>query len=505
MAAAELRKSLVLVVAGKGADFELVGQFLRDADSEFELHHVSRIADATQRLVRDAFDVVLLNLDLLDSKGMTTLVTLHESCPSVPIVILAPSEDSAYAAESLKRGAHDWLIKGNLTGELLKRTLRYTISRHQLQDQLQDSERQLSMFAEQLPAMLWTTDQLLRITSCRGRELRQLHAHPERLKGRNITELFAAGRMSSTVGEMHRRALLGESTSADWEWRGRWFRAHVEPLTNHAKDIEGTIGLALDVTDERKLKKDVQAAHHVQQHLLPSRDPVYRGFDIAGKCFPAEDCSGDFFDYIGMPNGRLCIVLADVSGHGFGPAILAAAIRSYLRTAAVLGNQVHEMLALGNRLLHSDGDLTPFASVFAVSFNLEERTFRFASAGHPAYLIRSGGEATKLESMSVPIGVRRDEQFTLSSRIRFRPGDILLLVSDGVFEARSAQGEYFGVERAMSMVLTNRDEKSVTIVQRLHDAAMNFSEGRTLEDDLTAVVVKSTEISEAGRETWKSD
>jgi PAS domain S-box-containing protein len=502
MAAPGLRKSLVLVVDSNRADFELVAQLLRAGGSDFEPRQATTLADATNHLARDQFDVVLLELDLPDSKAMKTYSTLHESHPTVPVVILSNSDDATLSAEALEQGAQDYLVKRHITSELVVRSLRYAISRHQLQDQLQDNERQLSMLAEQLPAMLWTTDQLLRITSSRGRELQKLHTQPERLKGRNVTELFASGRMSSTVGEMHRRALLGESTSADWEWRGRWFHAHVEPLTNNSQDIEGTIGVALDVTDERKLKKDVLAAHHVQQHLLPARAPVYRGFDIAGKCFPAEDCSGDFFDYIGMPNGRLCIVLADVSGHGFGPAILAAAIRSYLRTAAVLGNQVHEMLALGNRLLHSDGDLTPFASVFAVSFNVDERTFRYASAGHPAYLIRSGGETTKLESMSVPIGVRSDELFTLSSRIRFRPGDILLLVSDGVFEARSAQGEYFGVERAMSMVRSHREETSEAIVQKLHDAAMNFSEGRTLEDDLTAVVVKSTETSEAVRETW---
>lgn len=502
MATPGLRKSLVLVIGSNRADSDRIIQLLQVAANEFEPQAVATLADATQHLEDKPCDVALLELSSSDSDGLKVYTDLHERHPMLPVVILSDSTEAAFAARALELGAQDVLPNQSITGELLVRSLRYAVSRHRMQEQLQDNERQLGMLAEQLPAMVWTTDQVLRITSSRGRELRTLHAEPERLNGRNVTELFASGRMSSTVGEMHRRALLGESTSADWEWRGRWYHAHVEPLTNSSQDIEGTIGVALDVTDERKLKKDIQAAHHVQQHLLPARAPTYRGFDIAGKCFPAEDCSGDFFDYIGMPNGRLCIVLADVSGHEFGPAILAAAIRSYLRTAAVLGNQVHEMLALGNRLLHSDGDLTPFASVFAASLNLEERTFRFASAGHPAYLIRAAGETTKLESMSVPIGVRRDELFTLSSRIRFRPHDILLLVSDGVFEARSAQGEYFGVERAMKVVMSNREENSATIVQKLHDAAMNFSEGRTLEDDLTAVVVKSTETSEAARETW---
>jgi hypothetical protein len=374
-----------------------------------------------------------------------------------------------------------------------------------LQSQLQTRERELNVLAEQLPAMWWTTDEVLRLNSFRGRELRSLRISPERILGKCVTELFAAGRLSSPVGEMHRRALLGESTSNDWEWRGRWFHAHVEPLTNDAHEIAGTIGVALDVTDERKLRKDIQAAHHVQQHLLPAHAPSLRGFDIAGQCFPAEDCSGDFFDYIFMPSGRLCIVLADVSGHGFGPAILAAAIRSYLRTAAVLGNEVHEMLALGNRLLHTDGELTPFASVFAASINTSERTFRYASAGHPAYLVRTNGEMMKLESMSVPIGVRKDESFTLSSRIRVRSGDILLLLSDGVFESRSDSGEFFGIDRALAVISANRDKSAGAIVQNLYDAAMAFSGRHVLDDDMTVVVIKATGPTEEDlKETWTS-
>lgn len=504
MTTTALRKTRVLAVEDNSADFELVCQMLREAGDDFEVRDVPRLAEAIPCLLGEPFDVVLLDLCLPDSTGLDTFLRLQSDVPDVPVVVFSSIMDTTLALRALERGAQDCLVKGNISGELLARSLRYAITRHRLQSQLQDSERQLNMLAEQLPAMLWTTDQVLRLTSSRGRELRMLHSKPERLRGKCVTELFAAGRMSSTVGEMHRRALLGESTSADWEWQGHWYHAHVEPLTNSARDIVGTIGVALDVTGERKLKKDIQAAHHVQQHLLPSRAPSIRGFEIAGKCFPAEDCSGDFFDYIAMPSGRLCIVLADVSGHGFGPAILAAAIRSYLRTAAVLGNQVHEMLALGNRLLHSDGELTPFASVFAASLNVEERTFRYASAGHPAYLLRATGEFMKLETMSVPIGVRDDELFTLSSRIRLRPGDVLLLVSDGVFEARSPEGEYFGIERALATVQASRDEDAGTIVQRLHDAALDFAGRRSLDDDLTAVVIKSTEPSEALRETWSA-
>lgn len=481
-----------------------VQRWLGTADKGLRTMAVAGTEAAHRMLRQQHFDAVLLGLGTPDIVGFGEFLKLRAEHLDVPIVVLANAPDTALAIRAIENGAQDYLARTHATGELIARSLRYAVTRHRLQSQLQSSQRQLNLLVEQLPAMLWTTDDVLRMTSFRGRELRALNVQLASCLGKCVTELFAAGRLSSTVGEMHRRALLGESTSADWEWSGRWLHAHVEPLTNSAEDIVGTIGVALDVTDERKLKRDIQAAHHVQQHLLPARAPNPRGFDIAGQCFPADDCSGDFFDYIWMPSGRLCLILADVSGHGFGPAILAAAIRSYLRTAVVLGNEVHEMLALGNRLLHSDGDLTPFASVFAASVNVAERTFRYGSAGHPAYLLRANGESTRLESMSVPIGVRKEEQFVLSSRVRLRTGDILLLVSDGVFEARSAAGEYFGIERVLATVHQHRDCEAAQIVQKLHDAAIEFAGRRSLEDDLTAVVVKVTGQPESLRDTWTS-
>lgn len=502
MTSKKVPKIRVLAVENGLADFALLVELLRETGNDFEPVQSTRLSEAQQRLAKESFDVVLLDLALPDSMGLDTLQGLRTHLQSVPIVVLSDSSDMSLSVRAVEQGAQDFLAKGNLTSEVLDRTIRNAITRHRLVSQLKDSERQLNMLAEQLPAMLWTTNETLKLTSSRGRELRVLRLKPEQISGRQVDELFSSSRMAATVGEMHRRALLGRSTSADWEWKGRWYHGHVEPLTNSVNEIVGTIGVALDVTDEYKLKRDVQAAHQVQQHLLPSKPPTLRGFDIAGKCFPAEDCSGDFFDYIPMPNGRLSIVLADVSGHGFGPAILAAAIRSYLRMAAVLGNQAHEMLALGNRLLVSDGELTPFASVFVASLNPEERTFRYASAGHPAYLIRESGESVRLETMSVPIGVRNDELFTLSSRTRLRTGDILLLVSDGVFEARNGDGKYFGIDRALGIVHENRLESAATIVQRLHDAAVTFAGRTTQEDDLTIVLVRSVAASEEMRETW---
>jgi hypothetical protein len=356
--------------------------------------------------------------------------------------------------------------------------------------QLKASEHRLRLIAEQLPALLWTTDRDLCITSWRGRHLAVWDVGTEAVVGKTLNDFFQTQNPSYPAIEMHCRALDGESTSNDVSWAGRWYYAHVEPLQNGLGEIVGTIGVALDVTHEHKLKADIEAAHRVQQHLLPRSAPDLEAFDIAGACFPAEHCSGDFYDYIPLPKDRLAIVLADVSGHGFGPAIMASAIRSYLRTAAVLGNHVHEMLALSNRLLFHDAEASPFASVFCARLDARSRSFQFTSAGHPAYLIRRSGRAETLETECVPIGVRDDEVFPLSRSVRLHRGDILLLASDGVFETRRSKKEFFGVERALEIVRSVADRPARDIVAELHRAACDFASAKTLEDDLTAVVVK---------------
>lgn len=481
----------VLLIEDNLDDVVLVRQTLRDAaPKDFEIESKTRLEDGLKLLREQHFDIVLLDLTLPDSYGIETYDLLHGQS-DVPVVVLSGNTNDEVALEALERGAQDYLVKGTVSGDLLVRMLRYSITRHRLMSELQESEERFRVLSAQLPALLWTTDTQLRFTSSRGRGLPTRPLEPDQIVGQTVAEFFGTENPKSPPIRLHRKALQGQSQSAPFDSDGNWFHAHVEPLKNAVGDIIGTIGVAVDVTSEYKLRRDVEAAHRIQQHLLPSDQPKIRGFEIAGGCYPAERCSGDFFDYIPMSRGRLAIVLADVSGHGFGPAILAATIRSYLRTAAVLGNQVHEMLALGNRLLVNDGDANPFASAFTVSLTSTTRSIQYSSAGHPAYLIRTDGTVKKLETPCVPIGVREDEVFPLSRPISLDRGDVLLIASDGVFEARRADKEFFGLDRAVAVINQNRDRPPEDIVELVYQTACGFAGTSHLDDDLTVVIVKA--------------
>ncbi len=482
----------ILLIEDNQDDVVLVRQKLRDAEaSDFELVAVTRLEDGLDQLQANHFDIVLLDLTLPGWNGIDTYDRLHRHS-DIPVVVLSGNANDKVALEALEHGAQDYLVKGTVDGELLVRMLRYSITRHRLMSELRESEQRFHVLSEQLPGLFWTTDCELTFTSSRGRGLPSQKLTPDQIVGQTVADFFGTDNPNSPPIALHERALQGESQSAQFvDSDGNWFHAHVEPLRNAVDEIIGTIGVAVDVTNEYKLRRDVEAAHRIQQHLLPSDEPKIRGFEIAGGCFPAERCSGDFYDYIPMSRGRLAVVLADVSGHGFGPAILAATIRSYLRTAAVLGNQVHEMLALGNRLLANDGDANPFASAFTVSLDSRTRSIQFSSAGHPGYLIRKDGQVEKLETPCVPIGVRDDEVFPLSRPIPMERGDILLIASDGVFETRRPDKEFFGLERAFAIVNKYRSLPPADIVKHIYSAACKFAGTSQLDDDLTAVIVKA--------------
>ena len=489
----------VLLIEDSEADAAVVRETLQEAaPNGFQVETVDRLEQGLASLDRQQFDLVLLDLTLPDSDGIETYDRVR-SHAEVAVVVLSGDSNDQIASEALEHGAQDYLVKGTIPAKALVRLLRNAITRFRMQTDLLASEQRLRIFSEQLPAILWTTDVDLRLTSARGRGLVSLGLQEEQVITQTVEEFFQTSNSRKAAVTLHERALDGTRESAQLHWGGHWYHTHVEALLNATGDTTGTIGVALDVTNEHRLERDVQAAHRIQQHLLPAESPKIAGFDVSGACYAAEHCSGDFFDYIPMSGRRLAVVLADVSGHGFGPAIVAATIRSYLRTAAVLGNQVHEMLALGNRLLARDGGASPFASAFTASLDPRSRSVQYSSAGHPGYLLRKSGDAEKLETQCLPIGVKDDEVFPLSRVMKLNKGDVLLIASDGVFEARRADKEFLGVDRVLDIVREHQTRPAQEIVTAVHRAACDFAGTAQLHDDVTVVIVRAVTRRTPGR------
>src|SRR5688500_18955858 len=131
----------VLLVEDNPGDARLMREAVREAEgSHIQLVHVDTLSKALSRLDQDRFDVVMLDLSLPDAEGLTTLVRAHAHAPSVPIVVLTGLDDEGLAIRAVREGAQDYLVKGQVTGQLVVRAMRYATERKRAVEALQRSE-----------------------------------------------------------------------------------------------------------------------------------------------------------------------------------------------------------------------------------------------------------------------------------------------------------------------------------------------------------------------------
>lgn len=240
------------------------------------------------------------------------------------------------------------------------------------------------------------------------------------------------------------------------------------------------------------LEHDLQVARSIQQSLLPQDQPQIDGFDIAGWNQPADDTGGDFFDWQTLPNGKLVVTLADVTGHGIGPALLAALCHAYARSSFSIGKDLPDALGHIHQALASD--LTPgrFVTFVAAVCCPGHPEIEILSAGHGPLLVysRPDDRFTQINTHALPLGILPTFSSDPASRLALHPEDMVLLATDGFFEWENDRGEQFGVGRTEEAIRACRELPPSEIIARLYDAVKTFSNGSAQQDDLTAVIIK---------------
>jgi serine phosphatase RsbU (regulator of sigma subunit) len=245
----------------------------------------------------------------------------------------------------------------------------------------------------------------------------------------------------------------------------------------------------------REQLQDRRIAREIQQGLLPKQMPVVAGFSIAGRSLPARDVGGDCFDFLtlsGKWEDCLGIVVADASGHGMGAALLVSETRAYLRALIPTCTDVGHVLTLTNRRLAEEIPSDFFVTLFLARLDPRMRTLVYANAGHcPGYVLDYKGRIkTVLDSSAMPLGIDKTCEIPTSAPVSLRPGELILLFSDGLVEAASPEGRSFGVQRMLDVVRILRRESPEAILTALLQAVSSFSQQPAQVDDMTAVVIK---------------
>ena len=266
-------------------------------------------------------------------------------------------------------------------------------------------------------------------------------------------------------------------------------RAQIEIL----KALAGHIAVAVDnaqrIQHERRqiqhLHEEQDEARRIQQNLLPRAAPSVPGFQLEAECVPAGAVGGDWYDYIPLADGRLALVLADVSGKGMPAALLMSAARGIVRSLAPLSSGPGEVLARVNQMLLGDFPTGRYVTMIYAVLDPARRTLTFASAVHPWPLLCHGTDVRPLHTdAGMPLGLLPSE-FT-EHTVKFCRDFRLLFYTDGISEALNREDQEFGSARLTEFVAAHDCS-----VSRLMKAIQEFSGKCAQKDDATVILLRS--------------
>lgn len=263
-----------------------------------------------------------------------------------------------------------------------------------------------------------------------------------------------------------------------------------------ANEVRKNVQAALrEAETQRRLESvqhDLQVARSIQQSLLPSKKPELPGFQIAGWNQPADDTGGDYFDWMMTPDGKLAVMLADVTGHGIGPALLAASSRAYARASFETQPDLVSAFRHMNQAMAADLDPRRFVTFAAVLCSANPGNVQVFSAGHAPLFFYSAAEDRfwEMEAHAPPLGILPVLAGDPPANLSLKTGDLILLVTDGFFEWENAAGEQFGSKRLEEAVRAAHGSAPEEIIQKLYRSVLVFAAGSEQKDDLTAVVIK---------------
>lgn len=246
--------------------------------------------------------------------------------------------------------------------------------------------------------------------------------------------------------------------------------------------------------EKRRMQEELHVAQQIQQSLLPRGGLQAAGLDIAGLSVPCEETSGDYFDYVRRPGGRLGLVIGDVSGHGLGAALLMSTARALLRAFAATEATPAELVTRLNRFLSEDIETGRFMTLFYGEIALRERTMTYVRAGHnePVIYRRDKDAFEELGEGGVALAVIDNFEFESTGPLQLTRGDLVVLYTDGIVEAMSPSREPFGIDRMKDVLRGHRDLTAKEIAAKVRQAVRDHTGTDVREDDLTLVVAKVT-------------
>ena len=250
--------------------------------------------------------------------------------------------------------------------------------------------------------------------------------------------------------------------------------------------------MAVQLKERIDLRQSLDLAKEVQQNLLPAKAPDFPGLDVAGRSVYCDQTGGDYFDYLDTGQS-FQFVVGDVAGHGISAALLMSSVRASLRQCYDSGDDIGAVISDVNRHIAMDvGNSGQFMTLFYLAIDSDRKTMQWVRAGHdPGMLYRlSADRFEELGGTGIALGVDPEWSFSIQNADNLQGGDIVLLGTDGVWEAFNRDGVMFGKAAVKQMLREKRDQPAGVILNSVFEAVASHAGETKIADDMTLIVVK---------------
>jgi sigma-B regulation protein RsbU (phosphoserine phosphatase) len=277
------------------------------------------------------------------------------------------------------------------------------------------------------------------------------------------------------------------------------FDKKVQVTTNDEIGYTGDVinEMTEGLKERERMQQSLDIAMEVQQNLLPNKDPEIEGLDIAGTSIYCEETGGDYYDYLLSPETgqkKICVVVGDVADHGIPSALLMTTARAFLRQRTSRSGELDQVVADVNRQLTRDvEDSGRFMTLFICEIDRSKQVIHWVNAGHDPAMIydREGDRFEELTGNALPLGVSETAAYQKLDK-EIIAGQIIMMGTDGIWEAQNPQGEMFGKERFKNIVRENAGQPAKDIIQAVIKEVDRFCHPLEKADDVTLVITKIT-------------